>query len=135
MAIHVHLAYAGSTTSCLLIILSLFYVLINQSKWWLTETTSCIAVFQCPCVILIKFLFLGLSWTSKVFSKLVWKETLQIPLISFLLDVNFENLIVRLYAFYVLNMYIKFYLNQMLFTIQSKQLFFIFNFRQQKFKI
>ena len=135
MAIHVHSAYAGSTTSCLLIILSLFYVLINQSKWWLTETTSCIAVFQCPCVILIKFLFLGLSWTSKVFSKLVWKETLQIPLISFLLDVNFENLIVRLYAFYVLNMYIKFHLNRMLFTIQSKQLFFIFNFRQQKFKI
>ena len=35
----------------------------------------------------------------------------------FLLEVNFENLTVEFYDFYVLNMQVKFHSNQMLFTI------------------
>ena len=37
----------------------------------------------------------------------------------FLLDVNFENLTVRLHILYALNMHIKFRSNRMLFTIRS----------------
>ena len=36
----------------------------------------------------------------------------------FFLDVNFENLTIKLYVIYILNTRIKFYLNRMLFTIQ-----------------
>ena len=42
--------------------------------------------------------------------------------ISFL-GVNFENLTVKFYVFYVLNMHIKFRSNRMLFTIKSINLF------------
>ena len=50
----------------------------------------------------------------------------------FLLDVNFENLTVRLHILYVFNMHVKFRSNRMLFTIQSINLYFIHNFRPQK---
>jgi len=45
------------------------------------------------------------------------------------LSVNFENLIVEFHVPYVLNMYIKFCSNRILFTIQSINLFFIHNLR------
>ena len=39
------------------------------------------------------------------------------------------------HIFYILNMHVKFYANQMLFTIQSISLFFMHNFILQKFEI
>ena len=53
----------------------------------------------------------------------------------FLLDVNFENPIVGLHVLYILNMHVKFCLNQMLFTIPLINLFFMHNFLSQKLKI
>ena len=47
----------------------------------------------------------------------------------FLLDVNFESLMVGLHIFYNLNIYIKFRSNQILFTIQLINLFVMHNFR------
>ena len=49
--------------------------------------------------------------------------------------VNFENLIVKFHVLYVLNMYINFHSNKMLFTIWLINLFFIHNFRLQKLEI
>ena len=46
----------------------------------------------------------------------------------FLLDVNFENLIVKLHFLYVVNTHVKFQSNKMLFTIQSINLFFMHNY-------
>ena len=46
--------------------------------------------------------------------------------------VNFKNLTIEFHVSYILNMHIKFCLNQILFTIN---LFFIHNFRLQKLKI
>ena len=51
--------------------------------------------------------------------------------ISFL-SVYFENLIVEFYISYVLNMYIKFHSNRILYTIWLINLFFIYNFRYNK---
>ena len=45
----------------------------------------------------------------------------------------FENLTVKLHVFYVLNTHIKFHVSQMLFIIRSTNLFFMHNFRLQKF--
>jgi len=53
----------------------------------------------------------------------------------FLLDANFENLIIGLHDFYVLNTYVKFCSNWMLFTILSLNLFFMYNFKSQKLEI
>ena len=47
----------------------------------------------------------------------------------FLLDVNFENLTFGLHIFYILNTYFKFHSNQILFIIQSINLFVMHNFR------
>ena len=47
----------------------------------------------------------------------------------FLLDINFKNIIIRLHIFYVLNMYVKFCSNWMLFIILLIDLFFIHNFK------
>ena len=49
--------------------------------------------------------------------------------------IYFENLLARLFVLYVLNMQIKFYVNQMLFTIRSINLFLMHNFRLQKLEI
>ena len=49
-----------------------------------------------------------------------------------LLDLNFENSTVKLHILYALNMHVKFRSNQMLFTIQLINLFFMHNFRPQK---
>ena len=54
--------------------------------------------------------------------------------ISFLC-VNFENLTVEFHVPYVLNMYIKFHSNWILFIIRLINLFFIYNFRSKKFEI
>ena len=48
---------------------------------------------------------------------------------------EFENLIVEFHVLYTFNTHIKFRLNQILFTIRSINLFFIYNFRLQKFEI
>ena len=50
-------------------------------------------------------------------------------------SVNFKNLINESHVPCVLNIHIKFHLNQMLFTIRSINLFFIYNFRSQKCEI
>ena len=68
------------------------------------------------------------------FSPNLFREKLFKIYILFL-SVNFENLTVKFHVPYVLNMYIKFLSNQMLFTIQSINLFFIHNFRSQKLEI
>ena len=44
------------------------------------------------------------------------------------LGVNFENITVEFHVSYVLNMYIKFHSNHILFTMQSINLYFIHNF-------
>ena len=49
--------------------------------------------------------------------------------------VNFENLTVKFYVPYILNMHIKFCSNRILFTIWSINLFFIYNFRLQKLEM
>ena len=52
-----------------------------------------------------------------------------------IITVIFENLIVEFHVLYVLNMYINFHSNKMLFTIWLINLFFIHNFRLQKLEI
>ena len=39
----------------------------------------------------------------------------------FLIEMNFKNLTVELHFFYIFNTQVKFYSNQMLFTLQSKK--------------
>jgi len=51
------------------------------------------------------------------------------------MTIYFENITVEFYVLYVLKTYIKFHVNQMLFTIWSINLFFMYNFRLQKLKI
>ena len=47
----------------------------------------------------------------------------------------FESLSTRVFVLYVLNMHIKFHVNQTLFTIRSINLFLMHNFRLQKLEI
>ena len=49
--------------------------------------------------------------------------------------IYFENPTVGVSVLHVLNMYIKFYVNQMLFTIRFINLFLMHNFRLQKLEI
>ena len=62
------------------------------------------------------------------------RNSLNFSNISFF-GVQFENLTVEFHIPYVLNMHIKFLSNRILFTIRSINLFFIQNFRLQKFEI
>ena len=62
------------------------------------------------------------------------KNSLNFSYVSFF-DMQFENLTVEFHIPYVLNMHIKFLSNRILFTIRSINLFFIQNFRLQKFEI
>ena len=54
---------------------------------------------------------------------------------NFLLNVKFENLTVELHVLYILNAHVKFRSNQILFIIQSINLFFVRNFRSQILEI
>ena len=47
----------------------------------------------------------------------------------------FKKLTIELYALYVLNTYVKFRFNHILFNIRLINLFFKYNFKIQKFKI
>ena len=47
----------------------------------------------------------------------------------------FENLTIRLYILYIINTYIKFYVNQVLFTIRFINFFFMHNFILYKLEI
>ena len=49
--------------------------------------------------------------------------------------IYFENIIIELHFLYVLNMHVKFHVNQMLFTIWFINLFLMYNFILQKFEI
>ena len=49
--------------------------------------------------------------------------------------IDFENPTIGVHVLYVLNMYIKFFVNQMLFTIQFINLFLMHNFILQKLEI
>ena len=51
------------------------------------------------------------------------------------MSIYLENLIIELYVLYILNKYIKFRVNWILFTIRYINLIFVYNFRLQKFKI
>ena len=51
------------------------------------------------------------------------------------MTIYFENLIIALQVLYIFKKYVKFRVNQMLFTIQSINLFFMYNFKLQKFEI
>ena len=47
----------------------------------------------------------------------------------------FENLTIELLVLYILKIHVEFHANQILFTTQSINLFFMYNFKLQKFKI
>ena len=47
----------------------------------------------------------------------------------------FKKLTIELYVLYVLNTYVKFRFNHILFNIRLINLFFTYNFKLQKFKI
>ena len=47
----------------------------------------------------------------------------------------FENLTIRLYILYIINTHIKFYVNQVLFTIRLINFFFMHNFILYKLEI
>ena len=49
--------------------------------------------------------------------------------------IYFENLIVELYVIYAFKIHVKFYINQILFTMWSTSLYFMYNFKLQKFAI
>ena len=67
---------------------------------------------------------------------LAHKSFMSHPCLQGLLGYKFFKLIlyifIRLQILYILNMYVKFCLNRMLFTIWLINLFFIHNFRQKK---
>ena len=54
------------------------------------------------------------------------------PLNNLLLNLYFENLIIGLYVLYIFNIYANFYINQLLFTIRSINLFFMKYFKLHK---
>ena len=57
------------------------------------------------------------------------------PIEKFNMIIYFENLIVGLHVLYALDIHVKFCTNRILFTIRSKNLFFIRNFRLLKLQI
>ena len=63
------------------------------------------------------------------------KLRLKLPLKQTNMTIYFENIIVRLHVLYVFNTHIKFCVNQILFIIQSRNLFFLRNFKLQKLEI
>ena len=84
---------------------------------------------------LLNVLVLGdYLWNKASLQTSLERNSSNFSYISFL-GVNFENLIVKFHVPYVLNMHIKFHSNQILFTIWSTNLFFIYNFRIQKIDI
>ena len=56
------------------------------------------------------------------------------PIKKIKMTIYFENLTIWLHDFYVLNMYIKFLIKRILFTIRFINLFFMHNFKLKKFK-
>jgi len=70
-------------------------------------------------------IFLQIS-LEKFFSKFLYFSSF---------SVNFESLTVEFHVPYVLNIYIKFRSNRMLFTIQLINLFFTNNFKSKKLEI
>ena len=58
-----------------------------------------------------------------------------IPIEKISMFIYFESLFAGVLDLYVLNMHIKFYINQTLFTIGSINLFLMHNFRLQKLEI
>ena len=51
------------------------------------------------------------------------------------MTIYFKNVTIKLHVFYVLKTHVKFHTNWILFTIQSINLFFMYNFKLQKLKI
>ena len=72
---------------------------------------------------------------TRFLSNLVWGNFFQTSHIFLFLVVNFENLTIKFHVLYTFNMHIIFHLNLVLFIIWSIKLFFIHNFRSQKFEI
>ena len=65
---------------------------------------------------------------NKFSPKTRWEKHFKLFIYQFFFFLNFENLPVEVHVFYVLNMYIKFNSNQMLFTIRLINLFFYTQF-------
>ena len=51
------------------------------------------------------------------------------------ITIYFQNLTIKLHVQYIFKTHVKFHINRMLFTIHSINLFFMYNFRLQKFGI
>ena len=75
----------------------------------------------------LNFLFIY-SIKEKIWLHLLLKK-------KFNIDIYFENLTIELHDLYILNTYVKFHSNRILFTIRSINLFFMNNFRLQNLKI
>ena len=75
-------------------------------------------------------LFNGQSLGTNLIVAEGYKLTLKINMVTY-----FKNLTVGLHVLYVLNTYIKFCVNWILFTIRSINLFFMHHFRLQKLEI
>ena len=73
-------------------------------------------------------------FTSNIRDIYLDKENPSNSFYIFSLNMNFENLTVRLHVLCALNMRVKFRSNRMLFTIRSIKLFFIHNFLSQNLK-
>ena len=56
-------------------------------------------------------------------------------ILFYLLNVNFKNLTVKLHVLYILNLYVKYCSNRVLFIIQSINLFLMHNYLPQKIEI
>ena len=63
------------------------------------------------------------------------KIWLQIPLKKIKMPTYFEKLTVKLHVLYIFNIFVKFRVNWTLFIIRFINLFFMHNFRLQKFEI
>ena len=75
----------------------------------------------------LNFLFIY-SIKEKIWLHLLLKK-------KFNIDIYFENLTIELHDLYILNTYVKFHSNRILFTIRSINLFCMNNFRLQNLKI
>ena len=129
----------GSVTPCLqtipcVIIFSrgLFFRrnCIKQSVYARVQLS--LLLFPFPNYFLPSFLFFHLSCNQieYQFSNLATTLNKKINITTY-----FKNLTIRVYVLYVLNTHVKFRANQMLFTIQPVNLFFMHNFLLQKLRI
>ena len=76
-------------------------------------------------------LYIYMSWVHVIFSVTLSNVT---STNNLLYNLYFENLTIELHILYVLNIHVNFYVNWMLFTIQSINSYFMHYFKLQKFE-